>query len=138
MRGTNPLSLPRQRLMVTVTRQDIQSVYGNKEPTIDEAQQEALANVAESITDNVFGGKTGKTSEIEGDETHFAWYVGAHLWEQAEGGETSSESQTGGSVSFGHKQSQLEEWLSETRYGRTALLIKGSGTSSTGIIRADR
>lgn len=123
--------------MASITRSEVQNVYGNKEPSIGTSQRDALVSIAERFTEDVVGGKVSTLAELEGNENDFAKYVAAHLWTLAEGGETQSSSQTGGSVNYGHLQGNIEQTLGETRYGRFAqALIRSS--DSIGIIRADR
>lgn len=122
--------------MATTSASDIQEVYGEKEPALSSSKQSSLATHAEDLTEQVFGGRVSRQAELEGDEDLFATYLGAHLWEIAEGGEAQSQSQTGGSVNFAHLQTNIESTLSETRYGRVCLMML-KGNASVGIVRAD-
>lgn len=122
--------------MVEISVPEVQAVYGNKSPSFDTAQQNQLVSIAENITEDVFGGRITRQNEIEGNEADFAKYLAAHLWEIAEGGETNSQSQSGGSVNFQHLQTNIESTLAETRYGRLCLMMTRSNTS-TGIVRSD-
>jgi len=122
--------------MTDITAADVQDVYADQEPSFGPGQQDQLVDIAERLTDNVFDERIGRTSQIETDTDDFAAYIAAHLWEIAEGGEASSQSESGGSVNFGHLQSNAEQTLSETRYGRVCLMMMDDG-ASTGIVRAD-
>lgn len=123
--------------MVTVTVTEIQEVYGEREPALSSSKKTALKDIAERLTQDVFGGRVARQSELEGNEEDFAKYLGAHLWEIAEGGEAQSQSQTGGSVNFQHLQTNVETTLSETRYGRLCQMMLRD-QASVSIVRADR
>jgi len=120
-----------------VTSSDIQAAYGEQAPALSSSKQDELAAIAGRLRQDVFGGRVTRQSELEGDSDDFEAYLGAHLWEIAEGGELQSESQTGGSVNFQHLQTNVESTLSETRYGRVCLMMLRS-KASIGIVRADR
>lgn len=122
--------------MVSIFVADVQAVYGGQDPAIDESQQETLVGIAERLTEDVFSGRIATFSEIEGNTDDFAAYLGAHLWEIAEGGEAQSSSQTGGSVNYQHLQTNAESTLGETRYGRTCLMMMRQN-ANTGIVRSD-
>lgn len=122
--------------MVTISTAGVQDVYGDQPPSFDSAQQGELVTIAETMTEDVFGGRVSRRNEIEGNEADFARYLAAHLWEIAEGGETNSQSQSGGSVNFGHLQTNIESTLSETRFGRLCLMMTRSN-ANTGIVRSD-
>lgn len=122
--------------MVDIQRSDVQDVYQAQEPAISTSQRDTLVSHAESLTEDVFGGRLGRVAEIEGDETIFAAYLAAHLWEIAEGGEASSVSQQGGSVNYQHLQTNIESTLGETRYGRVCLMMVRQ-SQSTAVIRSD-
>lgn len=122
--------------MVDISTSDVQAVYGDQSPSFDSAQQDQLVQIAQNITDDVFSGRVTHQSEVEGDREDFTAYLGAHLWEIAEGGEANSQSQSGGSVNYQHLQTNLESTLSETRYGRICLMMMRT-KSSIGIVRAD-
>ncbi|QLG62828.1 hypothetical protein [Halorarum salinum] len=115
---------------------DIQAVYGEQEPALSTDKKQELADMAGRIRTTVFGGRVTRQSELEGNPDDFEAYLGAHLWEIAEGGEAQSQSQTGGSVNFQHLQTNVESTLSETRYGRVCLMMLRSN-ASIGIVRAD-
>ena len=119
-----------------VTVDDVQAVYGENEPAIDEAKKQELVDVAERLREQVFGGRVARLSEIEGDTDDFTRYLAAHLWEVAEGGEVQNSSQTGGSVAFQHLQTNIESTLGETRYGRLCLMMMRT-KASVGIVRSD-
>jgi hypothetical protein len=122
--------------MANITNDDIQDVYGDQAPSFDSSQQTALKDIAERLTENVFNKRLATSGQIETDNNDFAAYLGAHLWEISEGGEPSSQSQSGGSVNFNHLQTNVEQTLSETRYGRVCLLMIDDG-ASTSVVRAD-
>lgn len=122
--------------MANIAESDVQDVYAAQSPAISTSQRSTLTTHAEDLTNDVFGGRLGRVAEIEGDEDIFAAYLGAHLWEIAEGGEAGSVSQQGGSVNYQHLQTNIESTLSETRYGRVCLLMIRQN-QSTAVIRSD-
>jgi len=122
--------------MVDITVSDVQDVYGDQSPSFGTAQQSELTDIAERLTDNVFDKRLARDPQIETSNDDFAAFLAAHLWEIAEGGEASSQSNSGGSVNFNHLQTNVEQNLSETRYGRVCMMMMDDG-ASTGIVRAD-
>lgn len=122
--------------MADITTSDVQDVYGDQSPSFGSAQQSKLVEIAERLTDNVFDKRLAHNPQIETDNDDFAAFLAAHLWEIAEGGEANSQSAQGGSVNFNHLQTNAEQNLSETRYGRVCMMMMDDG-ASTGIIRAD-
>ena len=118
------------------TISEVQSAYGEKQPALDTTKKQDLVDIAGRLRTQVFGGRVSHLSELEGNTDDFEIYLAAHLWEIAEGGEQQSSSQTGGSVNYGHLQGNVEQTLSETRYGRVCLMML-RGSASTGIVRSD-
>lgn len=125
-------------MTASITRSDVQAVYGEKSPALSTSKQDTLTNHAESITNNNFGGRVARQSEIEGDEDIFAAYVGAHLWSIAEGQSLNEEFQTGNSAAPSVPNAgDHEAFLSTTFYGQVALgMLRGAGTSIS-IVRSD-
>lgn len=122
--------------MVSITRSQVQDVYGEREPALSTSKRDSLVSIAETLTDKVFAGRTGRSTIIEGDKEDFAKYVAAHLWELSEGGEQQSTNQTGGSVNYDHLRTDALTTLGETRFGRVALMMIRE-EASVGVVRTD-
>ena len=122
--------------MVTITVSEVQEVYGEQEVSLDSAKQEALKDIAERLTEQNFGGRLAKSSEIEGSEADFTKYIAAHLWEIAERKRLNNEFQTGFSADVESMRTDPQSALSGTPYGNMALTYI-QNNASTSIVRAD-
>jgi hypothetical protein len=122
--------------MVSITASDVQEIYGEQTTSLDPGKQDALVQVAERLTENVFDGRVSRFTEIEGDTEDFTKYVAAHLWEIAERKRLNNEFQTGFSADVEGMRSDPESALSGTPYGNIALTML-RGRASIGIVRAD-
>ena len=105
---------------------DVDALYGKRAMT-DSAAQE-LIQMAVRLADTVYSGRIRATGEVEGDRSDFVALLAAHLWSLREG-EPQSESQTGGSVSYNVLSGDVDDSLSETRYGRMAKAYVRDGSS---------
>lgn len=123
--------------MVDITESDVDNVYGERTTAITSTKKQNLVSIAERLVDDIYAGQVGHIAIIEGNKEDFAKYVAAHLWEIAEGGETQSQSQTGGSVNYERMRRDFRNALNETRYGRQALQFIREDTSIA-IVRTDR
>lgn len=106
--------------MTDPTPSDIKDELG---PTgVSDAAIQKVIDRSKRLKDTVFSGRVRAQGEIEGNQDDFWFYLACHLVTIDEGGETGTESQSGGSVSFAHLSPQGDRALNETRYGRTAQL----------------
>jgi hypothetical protein len=94
----------------------------------------SLRSFAVNIVNENFGDDVARLSEIEGDETDFAHYVWAALI-LARNGESSSESQSGGSVSYNVAAAEIPDVLPNNRFGRLATKIYLRQGQSVGIVK---
>ena len=80
-----------------------------------------VSAVREAIAerDTLYSRRMSRLPTLEGDAEVFTNNLAAHKLEIREGGEAQSESGEGGSVSY--QTGQVEDYLTMTRYGRTAL-----------------
>ena len=80
-----------------------------------------VSAVREAIAerDTLYSRRMSRLPTLEGDAEIFTNNLAAHKLEIREGGEAQSESGEGGSVSY--QTGQVEDYLTMTRYGRTAL-----------------
>jgi len=69
--------------------------------------------------DTLYSDRMSRLPTLDGDAEYFTLALAAHKCELAEGGEAQSESGEGGSVSY--QSGGVEDYLSLTRYGKTAL-----------------
>lgn len=123
-------------MTASITVSDIQDVYGEKTPSLSSSKQTALKDIAENITNNNFGGRVARQTEIEGDEDDFAKYMGAHLWQLAEGQTLNEEFQTGNTDIRQTIVSDPSSSLSQTVYGQTCLLMLRD-RASISMVRSD-
>jgi len=80
---------------------------------------EAIRN-ALGERDTLYSEDMSRLPTLDGDAEVFTLALAAHKMELAEGGEAQSESGEGGSVSYANGGAG-EDYLQQTRYGRTAL-----------------
>ena len=80
-----------------------------------------VSAVREAIAerDTLYSRRMSRLPTLEGDAEVFTNNLAAHKLEIREGGEAQSESGEGGSVSY--QTGQVEDYLTMSRYGRTAL-----------------
>lgn len=83
--------------------------------------------------DTIYSGRMARRPTLDGDAEVFTKNLAAHKLELAEGGEAQSESGEGGSTSFA--SGTVEDYLSLTRYGKTALRHVRED-QSTSIVRS--
>lgn len=116
-----------------LTLDDLDAVYPKRQLE-NQTSLDRLKSMAVNLTNEVYGGVTRGTAEIEGNQEDFALLVWAHFLALREG-EPSSESQSGGSVAYARAQAGDDHGLGETRYGRQAMNLLGS-KASLGIEKA--
>lgn len=104
--------------MADTTRSDVENL--KPESGLADGNKDFLVTMANNFADDVFGGTVRTIGEVEGNDTDFKTLLAAHFWELAEGGELASESQSGGSMSYNVNPGNIEDSLSQTRYGRMA------------------
>lgn len=114
-----------------LTLTDLDAVYPKRQLADDKT--ETLKGMAVRFTNQVTGGALAGISEVEGPADDFALFVWAHLVE-LRSGESNSESQSGGSVSYSRNPGDLQHTLSETRYGRMARSYL-RGEQSIGVVK---
>lgn len=102
-----------------VTIETVDAIYDGRQMTIDQAK--TLRDMGVRFVNQVYGDSINMQNEIEGNETDFAVLIVAHLWAMKER-EASSESDSGGSISYANAASGQYPIpsLSESRYGRMA------------------
>lgn len=113
--------------MADTTRSDVEDIFGDS--ALTDAEKDNIVSIANRLADDAYSGQLRTLGEIEGNEKDFKTFLAAHMWELAEGGEISSESQTGGNVTFNHMTGDVTDSLTETRFGRQCLLYLRHGAS---------
>ena len=94
---------------------------------------QSLLDRAERLRDDKFSDRIRSQGELEGDQNDFHLYLTLHLMQLTEGGESQSESQTGGSVNYSHLQGNIEQSLTETRWGRLCMTYLENDGASIGV-----
>jgi len=122
---------------MTVTIDDVEDLSADSWQQLADEKKQALLNQAESATDLVYSGRVARLNQIESDRDYFVQNLAAHYWELAEGGEPTSESATGGSVSYNTVTGDTMSNLTETRYGRICRDYLRN-QQSVGIVRTRR
>jgi hypothetical protein len=117
--------------MADATRSDVDALYGDR--ALENSEADSLVSMANRMVDNNFGGVMRTLDEVEGNEKDAKTFLAAHVWQLAEGGEIQSESQTGASQSFNVPQGDIQQALTETRYGRMFKSIYLRDQASLGV-----
>lgn len=109
--------------LTTQEKQDIREQCENLSSTgwtqLADNRKDELLREALGERDTLYTDRMSRLPTLEGDAEVFTLNLAAHKWELAEGGEAQSESGEGGSVSY--QTGNVDEYLSLTRYGKTAL-----------------
>jgi hypothetical protein len=110
---------------LTVQEQDdIQAQVEQQSSTgwtqLADSRKKELIRAAIAERDTLYSGDMSRLPTLDGDAEYFTIALAAHKWELAEGGEAQSESGEGGSTSYANGGAG-EEYLKQTRYGKTAL-----------------
>lgn len=103
------------------TVSEVESLSSTGWNSLEDSKKEDLLDMAERQASTIHEGRVSTITIIEGDTDDFIKFLAAHLWELAEGGESQSESSTGGSINYNTVTGEVPNGLSETRYGRQAL-----------------
>jgi hypothetical protein len=82
----------------------------------DRKEEAIRAALGERVT--LYSDKMARLPTLDGDAEIFLLNLSAHKMELAEGGEATNESGEGGNASF--QTGQVEDYLTLTRFGRTA------------------
>jgi hypothetical protein len=105
-------------MATTPTRDIVENGYDGKPVTngeLSDTEADQLITEAEKLFDSVFSDQVLFTAEVQGNQDHALRVLSRHKWALALG-ETTSESQSGGSQSHNIPQS-TERSLRRTTYG---------------------
>jgi hypothetical protein len=103
----------------TDIREQVERLSSTGWKQLSDGRKDELIRSAIAERDTLFEGRMSRLDVTDGDAEYFTLYVAAHKWELAEGGQAQSESGEGGSVSY--QSGGVDDYLSLTRYGKTAL-----------------
>ena len=104
---------------MAVTVQDVERLDANGWKSLSDDRKQALLDDAETEYATMYDARNSRFPTLVGDKDVFIKNLAAHKFELAEGGEASSEGGQGGSTSY--VTGQADEYLTLTRYGKTAL-----------------
>jgi len=104
---------------MAITVSDVEALESKGWQSLDATTKQDLLDDAKAERDTLYSGRVARTPILDGDEDVFIKNLAAHKWELAEGGEASSEGGQGGSTSY--VTGQADEYLTLTRFGKTAL-----------------
>jgi len=105
--------------MVSVS--DVEALDSLGWENLDATKKQALLDDAKTEANTIYTGRYARFPTIDGDRDIFIKNLAAHKWELAEGGEPTTESAGGGSVSYNTVTGDAINSLQQTRFGRTAL-----------------
>lgn len=86
---------------------------------LSRGRQAELIREAIGERETLYSETMSRLPTLQGDAEVFSLNLARHKWTLAEGGEAQSESGEGGSVSY--QTGNVDEYLTLTRYGKTAL-----------------
>lgn len=100
-------------------REQVEKLSSTGWTQLSDSRKNELIREAIGERDTLYSGRMSRLPTLDGDAEVFSLNLAAHKWTLAEGGEAQSESAEGGSVSYSTQAG--EDYLSLTRYGKTAL-----------------
>lgn len=112
---------------------DVEALSGTGWNNLADSKKTSLLEDARAEMNSIYSGRVSTTPILEGDEDVFLKNLAAHKWELAEGGEAQTEGAGGGNVTYNTVTGDILDYLTETRYGRTALAHLDTN-QSTGVV----
>lgn len=103
----------------TAIREQVEGGSSTSWTQLNDDKKNELIREAIAERDSLYSQDMSRIPTLDGDAEYFTLALCRHKWELAEGGETQSESGEGGSVNY--NTSGGEEYLQQTRFGKTAL-----------------
>jgi hypothetical protein len=104
--------------MADPTVSDVEDLDSTGWTALPDTKKQSLLDDAIREADTMYSGQYSRMPTLDGDREIFIKNLAAHKFELAEGGETNSESQTGGSTSY--ETTNTDDYLTLTRFGETA------------------
>jgi len=102
----------------TAIREQVDSGSSTGWTQLSDGRKDEMIREAIGERDTLYSGRMSRLPTLDGDAEVFTLSLARHKWTLAEGGEAQSESGEGGSVSY--QTGNVDEYLSLTRYGKTA------------------
>lgn len=99
-------------------REQVEHLSSTGWTQLSDGRKNELIREAIGERDTLYSGQMSRLPTLDGDAEVFSLNLAAHKWTLAEGGEAQSESGEGGSVSY--SSGDIGEYLTLTRYGKTA------------------
>jgi len=103
----------------TAIREQVEKVSSTGFAQLSDGRKDELIRQALGERDTLYSDMMSRLPTLDGDSEVFTVNLAAHKWTLAEGGEAQSESGEGGSVNYSTNAG--EDYLEQTRYGKTAL-----------------
>jgi len=100
-------------------REQVEKVSSTGWTQLSDDRKDELIRQALGERDTLYSETMSRLPTLDGDAEYFTVNLAAHKMELAEGGEAQSESGEGGSVNYNAQAG--EDYLEQTRYGKTAL-----------------
>ena len=121
---------------LNITKEDVEHLSATSWSNLDDQTFNEYLEIAETLMDNQFSDQVATLPTFEGDRKHGGALLVAHLLELSEGGEASSESGEGGSVTYNTVTGETLDALTETRYGRIFKDLYLRDRQGIGIVRS--
>lgn len=102
----------------TDIREQVEQLSSTGWSQLSDSRKNELIREAIGERDTIYSGKMSRLPTLDGDAEVFSLNLSAHKWELSEGGQAQSESGEGGSTSY--QSGNVEDYLTLTRYGKTA------------------
>jgi len=103
----------------TDIREQVEQLSSTGFTQLSDSRKDELIRQALGERDTLYSDRMSRLPTLDGDAEVFTLNLACHKWVLAEGGEAQSESGEGRSVSY--QSGSVDEYLSLTRYGKTAL-----------------
>jgi hypothetical protein len=103
----------------TDIREQVEQLSSTGWTQLSDSRKDELIREAIGERDSLYSGRMSRLPTLDGDAEVFTLNLAAHKLELASGGQAQSESGEGGSVSY--VTGNVEDYLTLTRYGKTAL-----------------
>lgn len=103
---------------MAISVSDVRETQGTDWQNFSDSEIQTWIDVADRLISNQFSDRITTLPNFEGNRDDGQRLLTAHFLELIEGGESSSDSQSGGSVNFNQANPNVMDGLTETRYGR--------------------
>jgi hypothetical protein len=121
---------------MSVTISDVENYSATNWQQLDASVKSELLEHAESLMDNQFSERISTLPNFEGNRDDGLKLLTSHLWDLSQGGEATSESADGGSVTYNTVTGETLDSLTETRYGRQFKDLYLRDRQGIGVVRS--